>query len=267
MVEGQNIGVGEVGALACGDILKIFLHIIENIIVDCKVMVFGCVSAFAASTYLAEMLINMNIYDALKITNSYIAQKLGLPLIKTHCSVLAHEALQKAIKNYLVKNNIPFDKEKFSLGSNFFERKLHDHSTSQIYNQSKTLDISTFNQNMLQISFSENARYRISKFFENNSASCLFVFVESYGCGFKYNYKIIDNKMINDTYIIVECDKFNIIFPKDQCSYFTDLKIDFVDKDLTSYLVFKKNSDVSYCNCGTTFNIKLKTNYKKDIIV
>ena len=87
----KNVGIGEVGALACGDILKLFIKVEDNKIIDVKVMVFGCLSAFASSTYLAEMLIGKDIYSAFKIRNSDISDALGLPPIKIHCSVLAQK--------------------------------------------------------------------------------------------------------------------------------------------------------------------------------
>ena len=107
-------GVGEVGNAKCGDIMKIYLKIENDILVDVKFETFGCGSAIASSSMATEMIIGKSIYEAMELTNKAVAEALdGLPAHKMHCSVLAEEAIKNALKDYFDKNNIPYDAEQF----------------------------------------------------------------------------------------------------------------------------------------------------------
>ena len=103
-------GVGEVGNAKCGDIMKIYLKIENDIIEDVKFETFGCGSAIASSSMATEMIKGKSIHEALELTNKAVAEALdGLPAHKMHCSVLAEEAIKAAIEDYCTKNGIPFD--------------------------------------------------------------------------------------------------------------------------------------------------------------
>ena len=107
-------GVGEVGNAKSGDIMKIYLKIENDILVDVKFETFGCGSAIASSSMATEMIIGKSIYEAMELTNKAVAEALdGLPAHKMHCSVLAEEAIKNALKDYFDKNNIPYDAEQF----------------------------------------------------------------------------------------------------------------------------------------------------------
>ena len=105
-------GVGEVGNAKCGDIMKIYLKIENDIIVDVKFETFGCGSAIASSSMATEMIKGKNIHEAMALTNKAVAEALdGLPAYKMHCSVLAEEAVRAAVKDYYDKNGIPYGDE------------------------------------------------------------------------------------------------------------------------------------------------------------
>ncbi len=107
-------GVGEVGNAKCGDIMKIYLQIENDIIVDVKFETFGCGSAIASSSMATEMIKGKSIHEAMELTNKAVAEALnGLPAHKLHCSVLAEEAIKNALKDYYDKNNIPYDEKDF----------------------------------------------------------------------------------------------------------------------------------------------------------
>ena len=107
-------GVGEVGNAACGDIMKIYLKIENDIIADVKFETFGCGSAIASSSMATEMIKGKPLSEAMQLTNKAVAEALdGLPAHKLHCSVLAEEAILAAIKDYYDKNGIKYDPELF----------------------------------------------------------------------------------------------------------------------------------------------------------
>ncbi len=100
-------GIGEVGNPKCGDIMKIYLKIENDIITDVKFKTFGCGAAIATSSIATEMIKGKSVDEALKLTNKAVVEALdGLPPQKIHCSVLAEEAVKAAIKDYKKKHNI-----------------------------------------------------------------------------------------------------------------------------------------------------------------
>jgi nitrogen fixation NifU-like protein len=96
--------VGEVGNAKCGDIMRMYLRIENDIVEDVSFETFGCGSAIATSSIATEMIKGKSIDEALKLTNKAVVEQLdGLPANKIHCSVLAEEAVKAAIKNYQEK--------------------------------------------------------------------------------------------------------------------------------------------------------------------
>lgn len=98
-------GVGEVGNAKCGDIMKIYLKIENDIIQDVKFETFGCGSAIASSSMATELIKGKPVSEAMALTNKAVAEALdGLPPHKMHCSVLAEEAIQKALQDYYARS-------------------------------------------------------------------------------------------------------------------------------------------------------------------
>ena len=94
-------GIGEVGNAKCGDIMKMYLKIDDEIITDVKFETFGCGSAIASSSMATELIKGQPVSEAMKLTNKAVAEALdGLPDYKMHCSVLAEEAIRSALSDY-----------------------------------------------------------------------------------------------------------------------------------------------------------------------
>ena len=97
-------GVGQVGNPKCGDIMKIYLKINDEIIEDVKFETFGCGSAIASSSMATELIMGKSINEAVELTNKAVIEALGgLPPVKVHCSVLAEQAVKSALYDYAQK--------------------------------------------------------------------------------------------------------------------------------------------------------------------
>ena len=108
-------GVGEVGNAKCGDIMKIYIKVDDDVISDVKFNTFGCGSAIASSSMATEMIKGKTINEALDLSNKAVVEALeGLPTNKIHCSVLAEEAVKSAVKDYYDRNNIEYKDDRLS---------------------------------------------------------------------------------------------------------------------------------------------------------
>lgn len=120
-------GVGEVGNPKCGDIMRVYLKVEDNVIQDAKFMTFGCGSAIASSSMATELIKGKTIEEAWELTNKAVAEALdGLPPVKMHCSVLAEEAIHKAINDYRAKNGLEVQE---------FEETDHDHLHDMVHGE------------------------------------------------------------------------------------------------------------------------------------
>jgi len=101
-------GVGQAGNPKCGDIMKIYLRVENDVITDIKFKTFGCASAIASSSMATELVKGKTVEEAWNLTNRAVAEALdGLPPVKMHCSVLAEEAIHAAINNYRRNKDLP----------------------------------------------------------------------------------------------------------------------------------------------------------------
>jgi nitrogen fixation NifU-like protein len=119
-------GVGEVGNPKCGDIMRMYLKIENNIIKDAKFKTFGCGSAIASSSMATELIKGKTVEEAWNLTNKQVSDELGgLPPVKMHCSVLAEQAIHKAINDYRKKNGLEPWKDRF--GDDDHDHHDHGH--------------------------------------------------------------------------------------------------------------------------------------------
>ncbi|MDE7280294.1 MAG: Fe-S cluster assembly scaffold protein NifU [Ruminiclostridium sp.] len=109
-------GVGEVGNAKCGDIMKMYLKIENDTIIDVKFKTFGCGAAIATSSIATDMIKGQPLSEALKLTNKAVVEALdGLPAVKLHCSVLAEQAVKAAIADYYRKNGMDEEADKLNV--------------------------------------------------------------------------------------------------------------------------------------------------------
>ena len=121
-IEDAN-GIGQVGNAKCGDIMKMYLKIENDVIVDVKFKTFGCGAAIATSSMATELIMGKTVKEALALTNSAVVEALeGLPPVKIHCSVLAEEAIKSALADYYTRIGRPID---FDLESSCTECEGH----------------------------------------------------------------------------------------------------------------------------------------------
>ena len=99
----EGIGTGMVGAPACGDVMKLQIKVEDGIITDARFKTYGCGSAIASSSLITEWVKGKTIDQATEIKNSEIAEELGLPPVKIHCSILAEDAIKAAVADYRKK--------------------------------------------------------------------------------------------------------------------------------------------------------------------
>ena len=101
----DTVGTGMVGAPACGDVMKLQIKVVDDVIVDARFKTYGCGSAIASSSLITEMVKGMTLDQAGAIKNSELAEELALPPVKIHCSILAEDAIKAAVADYRSKHD------------------------------------------------------------------------------------------------------------------------------------------------------------------
>ena len=252
----KSVGTGLVGSPSCGDVMKLQIKVIKKkekqIIADAKILVFGCGSAKASSSYVAEQLVGKTLEEAKNIKNSDIAKYLGLPKIKLHCSVLAEEAIKQAIDNYTSKQaNILQD-----------AKNKKENIPTQAINNPQNNDLSnkdSFNTEKFSISITQEATEFVKNTlqkFGNKKIKGIRLSLEEGHCGLMYKVRYVDNqKMVaNDVYY--KTNGLNIFVPKEQAEILNGTKIEYKEENLKRGLIFKNPRETGRCNCGKNFLIK-----------
>ena len=101
----DTVGTGMVGAPACGDVMKLQIKVVDDVITDARFKTYGCGSAIASSSLITEMVKGMTLDQAGAIKNSELAEELALPPVKIHCSILAEDAIKAAVADYRSKHD------------------------------------------------------------------------------------------------------------------------------------------------------------------
>ena len=233
-----NIGTGLVGSPSCGDVMKLQVKIDKNTntITDAKILVFGCGSAKASSSYVAEKLIGLSIDEALKIKNTDIANDLGLPQIKLHCSVLAESAIKRAIDDYKSKNDVSNGGAKAKNDVEMIHNIKHDDNDFTLEISQKALDFTK--QNLAKV---------------GKKVKGIRLEIAEGHCGLMYKVKYVEDAentkddvdfIVNDLHIFVKQTEKDIL---------NGTKIDFKEEGLKRGLIFTNPRETGRCHCGQNF--------------
>lgn len=224
----KNVGTGLVGSPACGDVLQLQIRVNkEGVIEEAKFKTFGCGSAIASSSLATELILGKTLSEAQSVRNSDIIKALELPALKTHCSVLAQEAIQLAIADLQAKQTTPYTLEKASLPS---------------------------------LSITPAASARIKSLLRDHPCAGIRVCLRKQGCGLSYSLTYTDNPNPNDERI--SYDGIDIFIDPQAVLYILGTEIDFVQNDLEGNFVFHNPNEKGRCQCGQSFYLDNKPGNK-----
>lgn len=255
-----SIGTGLVGAPACGDVMKLQLKIEKNKIIDAKVLVFGCGSAKASSSYATQEIIGKTLEEALQIKDEDIAKYLGLPSIKYHCSVLAETAIKRAVDDYRKKNNqniqikeeLEKKESKKCESENEKDLKLKD-------KQEKEENKKVENDNDFSISISKDAEKHIDKILSklNKPIIGIRVDLEESSCGLSYKLKYVETPtQIKSNDIIQKTENGLCIFVNNSIAkIINNTTMDYKEEGLKAGIIFNNPNEVGKCGCGSNFKV------------
>ena len=252
-VNDKNVGTGLVGSPSCGDVMKLQIKIGENkkgekIIEDAKILVFGCGSAKASSSYVAEKLVGMSLEDAKKIKNVDIANALKLPKLKLHCSVLVEDAIKRAIDDYNKKQN----------GEKSDIYKIYDNKNNQSNNDCIKLSITKE-----AIDFTKQQLKKVESE-KKIKIKGIQLSLEEGHCGLMYKVKYLEDKGKNDDFVVFEDSGLKIFVKKDMVDILNGTEISYKEENLKRGLIFKNPKETGRCNCGMNFFTKDKKKKTKE---
>lgn len=261
-VNDKNVGTGLVGSPSCGDVMKLQIKIQKNkngieIIKDAKILVFGCGSAKASSSYIAEKLVGLTLEEAKKIKNTDIVKALGLPKIKLHCSVLAEEAIKRSIQDYSNK--------KTAIKSSNKKVKTDIDNSDTINNNDFKLDVS---EEAIKFTYEQLKKVEKEKKIKIKG---IILSLEEGHCGLMYKVKYAEPKDNLNDYILFLAStddnkyKVNIFVLKDLKDILNQTQISYKEENLKKGLIFKNPNEKGRCNCGKNFfTEESKNKNKKD---
>ncbi len=227
----NTIGVGLVGAPACGDVMQLQIKVKKegnvDIIEDAKIKVFGCGSAIASSAFAVEILINKSVEEAKKITNEDIAKALDLPSIKTHCSVLAAEAIEQAIEDYYNKNKTETKADDFFIN---ISEEAEDYIFKILQKQAK----------------------------DSENEDAIKIILEQGKCGLSYKIKHVKNfKDLSPADRLFKTSKGLCIFYDEAIkNLINQTTMTLRQEEMKSGIVFVNPNEVGKCGCGMNFKLK-----------
>ena len=251
----KSVGTGLVGSPSCGDVMKLQIKVVKKedkqVIADAKILVFGCGSAKASSSYVAEQLVGKTLEEAKNIKNSDIAEYLGLPKIKLHCSVLAEEAIKQAIDNYTSKH------AKIPPQTKIKKKNKKEDVTTQDIDNPQTDNIS--NKDNFSLSITQEATEFVKntlKKLGNKKIKGIRLSLEEGHCGLMYKVRYVDNKKMIASDICYKINNLNIFVPKEQATILNGTKIEYKEENLKRGLIFINPRETGKCNCGKNFFVK-----------
>ena len=238
--DAKDVGTGLVGAPACGDVMKLQIKVKNDKIVDAKIMVFGCGSAKASSSYVAKKLTGMTLNEALQIKNTDIAEALGLPRIKLHCSVLAEDAIKRAVEDYKKKQS----------------------STKKATKTTKKVADFSIDITKEAIEFTLSHLQKLEK--DDKKIKGIRLSLEEGHCGLMYKVRYVENKDDTSNFIdyIAKAGRkqLHIFVQNDMAEILNKTKIEYKEENLKRGLVFTNPRETGRCSCGKNFFTSQKKN-------
>lgn len=265
----SNVGTGFVGNAACGDALQLQIQVENGIIKDVKSKTFGCGCAIAATSLATEKLIGKTLEEAKTLKNTDLAQELELPKIKIHCSVLAEEAVKRAIEDYTSKQQSKDGVYELTLKDSEMtivhtdDKLKQDIEKQNIIPQCSKTQCSNSAKNIFDkpiFNLTANAFNRFSELLSTQQdAIGIKVFCEAGGCaGNSYNLEIITDNIDHSctdlkTFNHIQNEKQITFFvPKTSLMFLLGITIDYTVTTLSAEFKFY-NPGAKSCGCGASF--------------